>query len=363
VLTDPFDPTALVDDIDRDALLAYRSELPKPLGRSRAWLVLGVVASTLSFVGLIAFWVRVIGLDGFGRADLGQWTLYSVGALLYSAIPILIVRTAVREWRGAGGRRQFRLSRFAADNGMHYRPVPSALADPLPGLVFGPPVSAESRDILWRTDDTGLLIGDTTVSIGTGKGKKVHQWGFASVRLGTRLPHLVLDARGNNSIVGATNLPGDLDRDQRLSLEGDFDKHFTLYCPRGYERDALYLFTPDVMARFVDSAAEVDIEIVDDRLFLYSPRPLATLDPDTWEWIHGMLVALTEKVEQWRRWRDGRLGATRVEDGVIVRPPRGVARAGRRLTSTVPWWQVVLGFVALAVGLWAIGTDILSLFD
>ena len=37
-------------------------------------------------------------------------------------------------------------------------------------------------------------------------------------------------------------------RTQVLSLEGDFDRYFTLYCPKEYERDALYVFTPDLMA-------------------------------------------------------------------------------------------------------------------
>lgn len=40
--------------------------------------------------------------------------------------------------------------------------------------------------------------------------------------------------------------------------------------------DALYLFTPDIMARFIDNAAQLDVEIVDDWLFLYLQRPVST---------------------------------------------------------------------------------------
>src|SRR5690606_23027033 len=120
------------------------------------------------------------------------------------------------------------------------------------------------------------------------------------------LPNIVLDAVGNNTLFGS-NLPARFDRDQRLSLEGDFDQYFQLYCPEGYERDALYLFTPDIMARFIDNAAQLDAEIVDDWLFLYSKRKLSTLDPATWAWLFSVVAALMTKFDQWARWRDERL--------------------------------------------------------
>ncbi len=49
-----------------------------------------------------------------------------------------------------------------------------------------------------------------------------------------------------------------------LELEGDFGKHFELHVPAGYERDALYVLTPDVMQVLIDEAADRRVEIVDD---------------------------------------------------------------------------------------------------
>jgi hypothetical protein len=63
------------------------------------------------------------------------------------------------------------------------------------------------------------------------------------------------------------------DGTQQLHLEGDFDRTFTLYCPRGYERDALYIFTPDLMALVLDVATDAEIELIGDQLVLYSRRP------------------------------------------------------------------------------------------
>lgn len=60
---------------------------------------------------------------------------------------------------------------------------------------------------------------------------------------------------------GLTGVAGLFARDQVLSLEGDFDRYFTPYCPKQYERDALSVFTPDLMALCIDEAAPFDIEI------------------------------------------------------------------------------------------------------
>src|SRR5690606_410461 len=140
---------------------------------------------------------------------------------------------------------------------------------------------------------------------GSGKNRTTHTWGYVAVKLDVPLPNIVLDARGNNTL--GSNLPASFSEDQRLSLEGDFDRYFTLYCPRGYEADALYLFTPDIMARFIDHAAEMDVEIVDDWMFLYMRRKASTTDAATWAWLFGTVGALMTKFDQWARWRDDRL--------------------------------------------------------
>jgi hypothetical protein len=59
-------------------------------------------------------------------------------------------------------------------------------------------------------------------------------------------------------------------RDQRHSLEGDFDKHFATYFPVGYTIDSMSFISPDVMWA-MRSADDYDIEIVGNRLFLYGP--------------------------------------------------------------------------------------------
>jgi hypothetical protein len=82
--------------------------------------------------------------------------------------------------------------------------------------------------------------------------------------LGHVAPHLFLDSDKN-----PTRFVSEYYEAQSLKLEGDFANHFTLYAPPNYQVDALQLFTPDVMAAFMDYGIEFDFEIVGHSLYVF----------------------------------------------------------------------------------------------
>ncbi|MFD4959111.1 hypothetical protein [Microbacterium sp. NPDC058389] len=359
MLATSLDTAALTAPPDRERLAAYRETLPAAIrGPVRAiwWPALTLGVSAVFLAGFFA-WL----LLGTGEVTVDD-VVVAAGAIGIAVAVIAVTAVGVAKGlQRRRGERQWRLAQFAAANGLTYEPLAGRLE--LPGMIFG----TRDRQVAWDVvrDAGGLIVGNQTFSTGSDRNRRSHRWGFATVRLGTNLPHLVLDATSNDSL-RVSNLPVSLDPVQRLSLEGDFDRHFALYAPAGYERDALYLFTPDVMARFIDEAAALDVEIVDDRLFLYARADLSTLDPETWEWVFATVSALTAKVAQWQRWRDDRLGETRVvgdEAGVrIVRPPRGVAVPGKRLTERVHWIWIALAFALAGLGLASLLDDAFGLF-
>ena len=121
------------------------------------------------------------------------------------------------------------------------------------------------------------------------------------------LPHMVLDATANNGLFGTSTLPISFDRAQVLSLEGDFDRYFTLYCPRDYERDALYVFTPDLLALLIDESRHFDVEIVDDWMFVYSATRFDMTDPGTLRRLFRIVDTVGAKtLRQTARYADGR---------------------------------------------------------
>ncbi len=359
--TSSFDARPLREPVDPRAVRAFAAELrARRTGGMSASSMIGIVVLVLAGVVL----VPILGASLIGLAVGGR------DASPLAVLPVLLIGGALAAigvfswlgWRRARETR-YRLNLFARANGMDY--VERIADPPLPGMIFGLGRSRLSTDLLRGTRPRFVEFGNYQYTVQSGKNSTTYRWGYVAVKLDVPLPNIVLDATGNNAF--GTNLPASFDRHQRLSLEGDFDRFFTLYCPAGYEADALYLFTPDIMARFIDNAAELDVEIVDDWLFLYTRRRVSTLDPATWAWLFGAVGALLVKFDQWARWRDERLAAAATQAPAsavapspgapaalpfaapagLLAPPPGVAPQGRRLTRRVQWLPIV---VAIAVG-------------
>ncbi|MGP6178621.1 hypothetical protein ACTU6U_15120 [Microbacterium sp. A196] len=351
-LTDPIDRHELRDFIDRT-----RERWPTWL-RATLLTILG-----LSYCGILLFILLGIVLDPvpIGFFILGAWVVTGC-----------IIGLGLHRWWTQDHRR-FRLTGFAKANGLRYTPRTSRA---LPGVIFEVGRDRKTTDLLegherWGRRERGrrsVEFGNHSYAIDYRKFHITHRWGYVAIRLANPLPHIVLDAVGNNSLL-RSNLPVRFDTDQRLSLEGDFDDYFTLYCPSDYEVDALYLFTPDVMVHFIDSAAHFDVEIVDDWLLLYSKKPVVTTDPLTWERLANMVEAVTRRLDQWERWRDDRLrtSARSLAGDDSMRPasvvtefanrPLGVSARGRRLRRPVPWVLFIVTGVFLVFGLYACVQD------
>lgn len=171
-------------------------------------------------------------------------------------------------------KRTLRLELFCSQNSFSY--VPS-IADPIEqGMIFSYGENRRLADVIsGNLFGQDFMIANYSYETGTGKDKQTHSYGCIKLKLPRVLPHMVLDAVQNNFFGKLSNLPAMFDDDQRLSLEGDFDSHFSLYCPKEYERDALYIFTPDLMALLIDESATFDIEIIDDSMYLYSAGTLS----------------------------------------------------------------------------------------
>ncbi len=370
-----FDARPLTDPVDRATARAYVRELrrtgrapsgPGPLGIILAVVIgvffLGVFGSV--FTGVVSMVIQMATSPGQGGGG-----LFAVVPLVILVAVVGVVGLAI--WRLMGGssaERWYRLDRFAQANGMSWHPLVSN--PPLPGMIFAHGSSRKATDIVRGTQPRFVEFGNYQYTTGSGKNQTTHRWGYVAVKLSTPLPHIVLDATSNNGLFGS-NLPASFDKDQRLSLEGDFDRYFALYCPRGYERDALYLFTPDIMARFIDNAAALDVEIVDDWMFLYAKREFSTLHPATWAWLFSVVRAFLDKFAQWERWRDDRLAAEQAAAAqqvaavpgasapapalpfaaptAALRPPPGVAAPGRRLQRRVPWAAIIVFVVIFGV--------------
>ncbi|BDZ47220.1 hypothetical protein [Naasia aerilata] len=276
-------------------------------------------------LGVFAFWLVVAGVVVFGVLRL----------ILNLGFP--------RGWWEAA----LRLTRFAAANGLVYGHEESVA---YPGSVFQVGTRRVAERRLSSAAGRHTEIGNyryVVESSGENKTVTVHRWGYIAVGLDRNMPHMLLDSRANDcSVFGirSSNLPIQFDRDQVLSLEGDFDRHFTLYAPQEYERDALYVFTPDLMALLIDEAGGFDVEIVDDTMFIYSATPFDLLSPATYERMRAIVATVGAKtLHQTARYADERVGD---------RLRNEVAPPGRRLRRRTPWLAIVLGVAITAWWIW-----------
>lgn len=300
---------------------------PERRGR-RIALTFNVVAMSIVVLGLS---VTLVNEIRWGRGD--QVVPIVAIALLMLAVLVMSASLLRRNERRRTRRRtHWALAHFAEDNALVYTPGPRSGTMRAWWSITGHTVArAVTRE---NADGRRVEWADYEIRSASRRFTYPPVGGWIAIGLHRPLPHMIVRATGRGArALSVAAVPASA---QRLSLEGDFDEHFDLYCPEGYEADALYLFTPDVMAQAIDDAGGWDIEIVDDLFLLVHPRDVVTTDPARWVEVMRTADAFADKLAQWERWREDQLRDDPV-GGVNRRDAADVAPAGRRLRT---YWGV-----------------------
>ncbi len=260
----------------------------------------------------------------------------SVVLLWLGFATIFLIVIAANTYASYG--RIVRLQRFSEANGLTFRS--NVDYDGRPGLIFNQGHSKKFLGILSAGQGNSWEIGNYRYVTGSGKNRSTHDYGFVRIQLPRRLPNMLLDAKQNNFLGSwMSNLPSSLAGGQKLSLEGDFDKYFTLYAPAEYKRDALYVFTPDVMQALIDSVHDYDCEVIDDSFYVYSSNRLKIDSQQQLEEIIAVIDKLKpELIDQTDYYADER---------VADRSLNVVAQSGARLKTSTPKWVIVVVLIWL----------------
>ena len=297
---------ALTSRIERSDVRRFRRRLG---GKSaRASEIKNAIVSTfaVAFAAFLllfpVFTILVIGATSVQRiltdTDRGFVVIAGTTAIMVAiltgcyALSFWVIRLVadilIRDSRfSTGWRRRFRLDRFASENSLLYTPEVKNLSRS--GVIFTAGTSRRGLDILSTGPRSDFEIGNYQYAGDWKSERALRRFGYFRLRLPGPLPHIVLEARRNKRWFGRSNLPWRFASSQSLSLEGEFDRYFRLHVPAGHEQDALYIFTPDLMVLFMDRAADYDVEIVDDWMYVYSPKPFRMLDPRTYERLFAVL--------------------------------------------------------------------------
>ena len=298
--------------------------------------IFGVALVAGGLVSLISGDTNTMLFGGFGIVV----GILSLGLTAVSIWGLTKIVPNERRWE-----RWLRLDWFARTNRMTFSP-----ADPdprYPGAIFQSGSNRRAIDHFRSVDGRFFDVGNFQFETRNDKTTTTHTWGFLALSLERRLPHMMLDSIQNNTW-GLSGLAAGLDRNQVLSLEGDFNRYFTLYCPRQYETDALYVFTPDLMALCIDQVAPFDVEIVDDWMFVYSPRGFPMDNPALLDRLFRIIEVVGAKaLKQTKRYRDEK--ATTPEGLPAGFAANVVASPGQRLRRRFPLAVIIVLIVVLVV--------------
>jgi hypothetical protein len=256
------------------------------------------------------------------------------------------------------------LAAAALSRGYSYHP--RITAPNLPGLIVRTGADLRFKRVVDARDaDPAFVLGRLIARYGDDTSLPVMGASTVlAIPLPDELPDLVLLSNG----LGPLRRAGiSVHGRQRLPLEGDFDRTFQLFVPIGYERDALYLFTPDLMAHLVDTLPGFDLELVDRWMFVAAPVKLRG-DPDL-DAIASAVAIVRERVaKRAARYRDervaGRPGLPFGADGAAAAPrtvspdehaagaARRIAEGGRRVTAraSLPQRLITIGSTVLLLG-------------
>lgn len=305
-------------------------------------LVICVPWAAISLLGLVGS--AVLDVD---RGAGAGFLLLPVGAVVFF---IYLMKSSSRR----AGEGMFKLSEFARINGYVFTGMTRDAT--YPGMIFhrGRNRRALAR-VHSRPGERFFDIGTQWYTVGQGKEQQDVALGYMVFQVDRMLPHIVLDSRQNNSRflgVELSTVPEYIRHSRVLSLEGDFNRYFTLYCPPGYERDALYIFTPDLMALLIDHSASFDMEVVDDLIFLYSAKPFHEGDQALLRRAFGILDHVAPLAARQTRYYS--------DDATGQRTQNLVAEPGRRLGRTGKGIAITVGIPVVVYGIWII-SEIMTL--
>ena len=310
-----------------------------------------LVVLTIAFIGLPALLLLVTLLEVVIAQT--AFLLLMFGPVCVAVIALsayFIVPSYAAPRRGFGWEQHYRLSRFAWENGLNYTPDSSkpryrgVLFNNLPAHVYN-----------HLTPKTGRFFDIGNVRYGGGDTDnamtEMGNRGFLAIHLGGSLPHIILDAKANDGFMGGIEVQ--LNDQSTFSLEGDFSRHFTLYCPPGYERDALYILTPDLMVDLLDESLVFDVELIGDWMFVYAMKPFDSMDVHTYERLFRIIETVGARaVRRSTGYRDDQYSSPKAAAAkprgsrMPVQIPRRFALLGLAVFGSLAWIPVGF-FVAL----------------
>jgi len=157
---------------------------------------------------------------------------------------------------------------FAILNGFDFQKY--GLPENLNGSLFSIGHSYTGLDLVnGKFLDTQCILFNYQYTVGEGKSSHTYNYTISRMDYSSSLAPIFLRAKGH--MFGGT-LSKDISRDdkERVTLEGDFDKYFDLWTEKGFELEALQVFTPDFMEQMQTNWKTFSLEFKNNQIYIYA---------------------------------------------------------------------------------------------
>ncbi|HWU46516.1 MAG TPA: hypothetical protein VN133_07145 [Humibacter sp.] len=259
--------------------------------RRRHNLLFAVICAAI-IVAVCAFVAIRLGFDagtaasagGAARARFIAWGVVVLLVVGLGAAALILVRQELRRWQ-----HRLRLDAFAHANGFGL--VFESEAPDYPGALFHGGERPVARDRLRALTGRELELGRYAYVSRFGAAVSTREWTYVALRLDAPSPQIVLEARTHRGKLSTTGTPAAYRDLPATPLGGASGKLFTLYCPAARLEHARAILTRGLIDLLCDADGNgtgarsdddriIDLELVDDWMFLYAPAAWNLADPD-----------------------------------------------------------------------------------
>lgn len=141
--------------------------------------------------------------------------------------------------------------------------------DTVDGKIFEIGSARKIEDVLSGAYQSHpIRIFDYAFTVQEGRSSHTERYTVFALEFDCELPDIALAPK---SFLSSNRLSCAPDSGSTVTLEGDFNKHFDLYAPEGFDVEIREIFTPDLMAELVDGYQSCRIETADNTLYVICP--------------------------------------------------------------------------------------------
>jgi hypothetical protein len=189
--------------------------------------------------------------------------LFRVSVIQIYVIPVAVILPAYT-YLLSRIRHEF-MRQFARSNGFSYAKKGNPAEQD--GALFKIGRSKSISDVVsGKFLDCPLELFTYTYVTSSGKYSQTHYFTVFKFHVTANMPDTLLENSDHDfGELFADRMAGRVP----LKLEGDFNKYFNLSVTKEYEIEALQVFTPDVMVDLIDKCRELNLEMINDHIYIY----------------------------------------------------------------------------------------------